>query len=149
MLNEADLVQRYPDLLGGDLEPELMRLVGQLDEVSATYRAAEPPASLMAAIEQLASDRRDEMAHRRPRILVPRGFADANQPPTQASRKKSQPRDRLPGQPHRRWLRQSTEMAAGILVLVLLAGLFVTLLSNQGNLSGMMEPGAQTTPASP
>lgn len=66
MLNEADLVQRYPDLLGGDVEPELLRLVGQLDEASAMYRAVEPPASLLAAIDQLASDRRDEMALRRP-----------------------------------------------------------------------------------
>ncbi len=40
-------------------------------------------------------------------------------------------------------------MAAGILALVLFAGLFVTLLSNQGSLSGIMEPGAQTTPATP
>lgn len=147
MRNETDLRHRYPDLLGGDVEPDLVRLVGQLDEASATYRAVEPPASLVATIDQFASDHRDEPGQRRPRILVPRGFAAANQ--SQSGPSNGKAHGPLPNQPHRRWLRQSTEMAAGILALVLLTGLVVTLLGRSSGLPATTVPGRQATPATP
>ncbi len=148
MLNEADLVQRYPDLLSGDVDPELARLVGDLDEASAVYRAIEPPTALLAAIDQLASDHSNEQAPQ-PRVHVPRGFASANQPLAQSRPGTGKPHHLLPNLAQKRWLRQSTEIAAGILALVLFAGLFVTLLNHSGSLSGTMEPGAQPVPASP
>ncbi|CCF83219.1 PepSY domain-containing protein [Nitrolancea hollandica] len=146
MLNEADLVQRYPDLLSSEVDPEVARLVGDLDEASAAYRAIEPPAALLAAIDQLASDHSNEQAPQ-PRVHVPRGFASANPPPAQSGPGTGKHRHLLPSLAQKRWLRQSTELAAGILALVLFAGLFVTLLSHTGSLSGTTEPGAQPTPA--
>ncbi len=148
MLNEADLVQRYPDLLSGDVDPELARLVGDLDEASAAYRAIEPPAALLAAIDQLASDHSNEQAPQ-PRVHVPRGFASANPPPAQSGPGTGKHRHLLPSLAQKRWLRQSTEIAAGILALVLFAGLFVSLLNHSGSLPGTMEPGAQPVPATP
>src|SRR5687768_8068425 len=54
MKNDTPIHEKYPDLLAGDPDPHLARLVADLDTISTS---AQPPPFLPAAIERAIMDR--------------------------------------------------------------------------------------------
>lgn len=132
MASDDDLRRRYPDLFASD-EPGLADLVAGLDALASPYRRLDPPPALRHAIRQAdhaAMPKSEPMA---------KPFAANETPPHPHTRSLTEWHEARRGR-----LRQGVEMVAGILALVLFAGLLVTLLGSRP-----AQPGAVGIVASP
>jgi hypothetical protein len=133
MSNEEGLEQRYSDLVTSNTDPDLVRLIKELDAAGAVYRAMQPPASLDAAIRRLLRDRNTR--------LQQQGHAQHSVSRDSGGRNND---GQLSGDllslhlvtrrdDRRGWLRQGVELAAAALVIVFVAGLLVVAFGSQRN----------------
>jgi hypothetical protein len=122
MSSNEHLLRRYADLIAPDSDPDLIQTVSELDAASSSSRALRPPAALEDAIDTMIRERRAGYRQHGRSAPTPLDDGDAHRLhlPQHIARDGMQAHRTSKG-----WLRQSLELAAAVVAILLVTAVLV------------------------